>query len=55
MGVAGNPLKVWGSLIVEVEIACETFHTQMVVASALTLTAEAILGVDFLKSHKGTL
>ena len=32
----------------EVEIAGETFHTRMVVASALT--AEAILGVDFFLS-----
>lgn len=53
MGVAGNPLEVWGSVIVEVEIAGETFRTRMVVASALT--AETILGVDFLESHNCTL
>ena len=53
VGVAGNPLEVWSSVIVEVEIAGETFHTRMVVASALT--AEAILGVDFLESHNCTL
>ena len=53
VGVAGNPLEVWGSVIVEVEIAGETFRTRMVVASALT--AEAILGVDFLESHNCTL
>ena len=34
-------------MIVEVEIAGETFHTRM--------TAEAILDVDFLESHNCTL
>ena len=53
VGVAGNPLEVWGSVTVEVEIAGETFCTRMVVASALT--AEAILGVDFLEYHNCTL
>ena len=49
VGVAGNPLEVWGSVIVEVAIAGETFHTRMVVASALT--AEAILGVGPTTAH----
>ena len=53
VGVAGNPLEVWGSVTVEVEIAGETFCTRMLVASALT--AEAILGVDFLEYHNCTL
>ena len=47
VGIGGNPLEVWGSVIVEVEIAGETFHTRM--------TAEAILDVDFLESHNCTL
>ena len=53
VGVAENPVEVWGSVIVEVEIAGETFRTRIVVASALM--AEAILGVDFFESHNCTL
>ena len=51
VGVAGNPLEVWGSVIVEVEIAGETFRTRMVVASGLifwsSTTSHLRLGREF--------
>ena len=53
VGVAGNPLEVWGTAFVDVEIAGEHFHTQVVVASALT--TEAILGEDFLRDNQCAL
>ena len=53
VGVAGSPLEVWGTTFVDIEIAGEHFHTQIVVASALT--AEAILGGDFLREHQCSL
>ena len=53
VGVAGNPLEVWGTAFVDIEIAGEHFHTQIVVASALT--AEAILGGDFLRDNQCAL
>ena len=53
VGVAGNPLEVWGTAFVDVEIAREHFHTQVVVASALT--TEAILGGDFLRDNQCAL
>ena len=53
VGVTGEPLEVWGSTVVDIDIAGEQFHTQVVVTSALT--AEAILGGDFLREHGCTL
>ena len=48
VGVAGSPLEVW-----DIEISGEHFHTQIVVA--LALTAEAILGRDFLRENQCSL
>ena len=47
--MAGNPLEVWGSAVVDIEIAGKKFRSPVVVTSALT--AEAILGSDFLRLH----
>jgi len=43
VGVAGTSLDVYGSAVVEITIAGESFHNTVVVASALT--SEAILGL----------
>ena len=53
VGAAGSPLEVWETTFVDIEIAGEHFHTQIVVASALT--AEAILGGDFLGENQCSL
>ena len=53
VGVTGDPLDVWGMTTVEIEIAGEQFHTPMVIASGLT--AEAILGGDFLRDNQCSL
>ena len=53
VGVAGTSLDVCGSAVVEIIIAGESFRNTVVVASALT--AEAILGLDFLESNNCTL
>ena len=36
VGVAGSPLAVWGTIIVNIEIAREHFYTQIVVVCVLT-------------------
>ena len=51
--MAGNPLEVWGSAAMDIEIAGERFHSTMVVTS--DLTAEAVLGGDFLRENDCTL
>ena len=53
VGVAGNPLEVWGSAVVDIAMAGEVFRSTIVVTSAMT--TEAILGGDFLRANDCTL
>ena len=49
VSVEGTPLKLHGCASVTVEIASCVFESMMVIADGLT--AEAILGLDFLEKH----
>ena len=49
----GTRLETWGTATAEIVFAGETFHHPVLVASGLT--ADAILGMDFLEDNKCTL
>ena len=50
VGVDGNPIKVKGSVVVPPSIANLTFKQEFIVAKGIT--AEGILGLDFLEANK---
>ena len=53
VGVEGTRLETWGTATAEIAFAGETFQFPVLVASSLT--ADAILGMDFLDANKCTL
>ena len=50
VGANGTPIRVHGTAMVNLTMAHKTFPTQVVVAESLT--AEAIMGLDFLEKNK---
>ena len=53
VGVEGTRLETWGTATTEITLAGEMFQFPVLVASSLT--ADAILGMDFLNDNKCTL
>ena len=53
VGVEGNPLNLYGSAHIRVQLATEKFSVEVIVAE--TPTADLILGRDFLRSQKCTI
>ena len=53
VGVEGTRLETWGASTAEISFAGETFRFPVLVASSLT--ADAILGLDFLDKNRCTL
>ena len=53
MGVDGTRLEKWGTATTEIAFVGETFQFPVLVGSSLT--ADAILGMDFLDANKCTL
>ena len=49
VGTDGRPLQVWGFKQLAVTIAGQKFESQVIIADSLT--AEIILGLDFLRAH----
>ncbi len=50
VGVGGYPLTIHGSAMVDLRVSGQSMSTEVVVVSPLT--AEAILGLDFLREHR---
>ena len=53
VGVEGTPLQVCGTVQVELRLGEETFQPRVVVVDGLT--ADVILGLDFLEAHSCTV
>ena len=53
VGVEGTQLETWGTATVEMAFSGETFKVPVLLASSLT--AGAILGMDFLDDNECTL
>jgi len=53
VGVEGTQLDTWGNSTAEITCAGETFRFPVLVA--ISLTTDAILGMDFLDDNKCTL
>ena len=53
VGVEGTPLNVHGTMELELKMGEEIFQTKVIVADGLT--AELILGLDFLEEHNCTI
>ena len=53
VGVKGTPLQVCGTAQVELKLGEETFQSRVVVVDGLT--ADVILGLDFLEAHSCTV
>ena len=53
VGVKGTPLQVCGTAQMELKLGEETFQSRVVVVDGLT--ADVILGLDFLEAHSCTV
>ena len=53
VGVQGTPLQLNGTTHIDIELCCEKFSSDVIVADSLA--SDIILGQNFLKAHKCTI